>query len=133
MWYVFCPSPCLKFIFSPVAQAFEIFGTLTKSGLQWSNQEHLGQHFHAILAALDDPEVPVRVQAALGISELVQAHEIIRKEVAPQIGKVIQDLLKLSEETDLDVLNHCMEVMVDNFQDELMPVATQLAQRLVCS
>ncbi|KAL1728536.1 armadillo-type protein [Schizophyllum commune] len=112
--------------------AFEIFGTLTKSGLQWSNQEHLGQHFHAILAALDDPELPVRVQAALGISELVQAHEIIRKEVAPQIGKVIQDLLKLSEETDLDVLNHCMEVMVDNFQDELMPVATQLAQRL-CS
>ncbi|TRM60552.1 armadillo-type protein [Schizophyllum amplum] len=120
------PEPYMRSV------ALEILGTLTKSGLTWANKEHLGQHFHAIVAALDDPELPVRVQAALGISELVQAHEIIRKEVSPQIGKVIQDLLKLSEETDLDVLNHCMEVMVDNFQDELMPVATQLAQRL-CS
>ena len=71
--------------------------------------------------------------------------------MAPQVGKVIQgtyrlirlklpphfslhrllDLLKLSDETDLDILNHCMEAMVDHFQTQLLPVAAQLAPRLV--
>ncbi|KAG6856227.1 hypothetical protein H0H87_006321 [Tephrocybe sp. NHM501043] len=40
------------------------------------------------------------------------------------------DLLKLSDETDLDILNRSMEVMVDAFQTELLPVATQLTSRL---
>ena len=41
------------------------------------------------------------------------------------------DLLKLSEETDLDVLNHMMEVMVEQYCTELLPVASQLTARLV--
>ncbi len=55
----------------------------------------------------------------------------VRNQVAPQVGKVIQDLLKLSDETDLDILNHSMDVMVEQFQMELLPVAAQLTQRLV--
>jgi len=39
--------------------------------------------------------------------------------------------LKLSDETDLDILNHSMEVMVHRFQTELLPVAAQLTARLV--
>lgn len=42
-----------------------------------------------------------------------------------------QDLLKLSDETDLDILNNSMETMVERFQDELLPVATELTSRLV--
>jgi hypothetical protein len=41
------------------------------------------------------------------------------------------DLLKLSDDTDLDILNHSMEVMVECFQNELLPVAGQLTARLV--
>ncbi|KAG0693928.1 hypothetical protein DFH29DRAFT_1037552, partial [Suillus ampliporus] len=51
--------------------------------------------------------------------------------VSPQVGKVVQDLLKLSDETDLDILNHSMEAMVDRFQNELLPVASQLTH--VCA
>lgn len=40
-------------------------------------------------------------------------------------------LLKLSEETDLDILNSCMETMVDRYQTELLPVAADLTARLV--
>jgi hypothetical protein len=43
------------------------------------------------------------------------------------------DLLKLSDETDLDILNSSMETMVEHFQDELLPVAAQLTGRLVCT
>ena len=43
------------------------------------------------------------------------------------------DLLKMSDETDLDILNSSMEVMVDQFQTELLPVAAMLTARLVCT
>lgn len=46
-------------------------------------------------------------------------------------SRVCADLLKLSDETDLDILNRSMEVMVDQFQTELLPVAAQLTARLV--
>lgn len=40
-------------------------------------------------------------------------------------------MLKLSEETDLDILNNCMETMVEQYQTELLPVAAELTARLV--
>ena len=55
----------------------------------------------------------------------------VRTAVSPQVGKVIQDLLTLSDETDLDILNHSMEVMAEQFQTELLPVAALLTSRLV--
>ncbi|KAF5377980.1 hypothetical protein D9615_006718 [Tricholomella constricta] len=112
------------------AIACEVIGTVTKSGLAWSNEENLNINFRAIATALDDPEFPVKVNAALALTELVVAHESVKIAVGPQVGKVIQDLLKLSDETDLDILNHSMEVMVDAFQTELLPVAAQLTARL---
>ncbi|KAH8989143.1 ARM repeat-containing protein [Lactarius akahatsu] len=75
-------------------------------------------------------ELPVRVHAALTLTEMVSSHESVKAAVAPQVGKVIQDLLKLSDETDLDILNSSMETMVEHFQDELLPVAAQLTARL---
>lgn len=39
--------------------------------------------------------------------------------------------LKLSETTELDVLNNCMETMVERYHQEILPVAIQLTARLV--
>ena len=113
--------------------------------------------------------MPVRVQAALALTEMILVHEsgmfcfaicrhrrfgderyLVKTAVSPQVGKVVQgewfyfffcwrqlvtmgllDLLKLSDDTDLDILNHSMEVMVECFQNELLPVAGQLTARLV--
>ncbi|KAG2092263.1 armadillo-type protein [Suillus cothurnatus] len=81
----------------------------------------LKNHSSAVALAIDDRELPVRVQAALAITELLVVHNSVRDAVSPQVGKVVQDLLKLSDETDLDILNHSMEAMVDRFQNELLP------------
>ncbi|KAH9480674.1 putative importin [Psilocybe cubensis] len=118
------PEPYLRAI------ALEILGTVTKQGLVWSSEETLNKHFQAVFRALDDNEFPVKVQAALALTEMIIAHESVRVAVAPQVGKVIQDLLKMSDETDLDILNNSMEVMVDQFQNELLPVAAMLTARL---
>ncbi|KAG2106647.1 armadillo-type protein [Suillus discolor] len=110
--------------------ACEVLGVVTKAGITWATEENLNNHSRAVALALDDQELPVRVQAALAITELVVIHDSVRDAVSPQVGKVVQDLLKLSDETDLDILNHSMEAMVDRFQNELMPVASQLTARL---
>ncbi|KAG1798071.1 armadillo-type protein [Suillus plorans] len=110
--------------------ACEVLGVVTKAGIAWVTEENLNNHSRAVALALDDQELPVRVQAALAITELVVIHDSVRDAVSPQVGKVVQDLLKLSDETDLDILNHSMEAMVDRFQNELMPVASQLTARL---
>ena len=75
---------------------------------------------------------------------------LVRKAVGPQVGKVVQgtenttalslcsqrrlvtDLLKMSDETDLDILNNSMDTMVEQFPEELLPVAAMLTARLVC-
>ncbi|EMD40235.1 hypothetical protein CERSUDRAFT_112428 [Gelatoporia subvermispora B] len=112
------------------AIACEVLGTVEKSGINWTNEQNLNAHFTAAAACLDDPELPVRVQASLALTELVQVHDSVRAAVAPQVGKVIHTLLKLSEETDLDILNHCMETMVELYHKELLPVAAELTARL---
>ncbi|THU92451.1 ARM repeat-containing protein [Dendrothele bispora CBS 962.96] len=129
---------CMRFVYPELvgregwmkAIACEVIGTLTKSGMEWKNGENLNKTFHGVARALDDPEFPVRVQAALALTEMILIHETVRNQVAPQVGKVVQDLLKLSDDTDLDILNRSMEVMVEQFQSELLPVAAQLIQRL---
>ncbi|KIJ64587.1 hypothetical protein HYDPIDRAFT_154272 [Hydnomerulius pinastri MD-312] len=112
------------------AIACEVLGTMVKSHLEWTSAENLEKHSRAIAVALDDPELPVRVQAAMALTKMAVTYDSVREAVAPQVGKVIQDLLKLSDETDLDLLNNSMELMVERFQDELLPVATQLTARL---
>ncbi|PPQ95282.1 hypothetical protein CVT26_014856 [Gymnopilus dilepis] len=113
------PEPYLRAI------ALEILGTVTKQGLIWSSEEILSKHFQATFRALDDEQFPVKVQAALALTEMIVAYDSVRKAVSPQV-----DLLKMSDETDLDILNNSMEVMVDQFQTELLPVAAMLTARL---
>ncbi|TFK52379.1 ARM repeat-containing protein [Heliocybe sulcata] len=118
------PEPYMRAI------ACEVLGTVEKSGITWTNAENLNNHSRAVAAALEDPELPVRVQAALALTEMITSHQSVREAVAPSVEKVIQELLKLSDETDLDILNHSMETMVESFQGELLPVAAQLTARL---
>ncbi|KAF9222983.1 ARM repeat-containing protein [Gyrodon lividus] len=110
--------------------ACDVLGTVVKHNLEWSNPENLGLHSNAVATALDDPELPVRVQAALALTQMVVTYESVRTIVAPRVGEVIRRLLKLSDETDLDLLNSSMESMVEQFKDELLPVATELTARL---
>ncbi|KAF7314790.1 Importin N-terminal domain-containing protein [Mycena kentingensis (nom. inval.)] len=112
------------------AIACEVVGTVTKEGLTWSSEENLSNNFRAVAAGLDDLEFVVRVNAALALTELIIVHDQVKKAVGPQVGKVVQDLLKLADDTDLDILNRSMEVMVNAFQTELLPVAAQLTSRL---
>ncbi|KAH9980072.1 ARM repeat-containing protein [Lactifluus volemus] len=112
------------------AVANEVVAAEVRNRLTWTSDENLSKVFRAVATGLDDGELPVRVHAALTLTEMVSSHDSVKAAVSPQVGKVVQDLLKLSDETDLDILNSSMETMVEHFQDELLPVAAQLTARL---
>ena len=79
-----------------------------------------------------DAELPVRVKAAEAMGELV-AHDEVHNAVAPNAGRLMQELLKLSDETDLDVLMTTQEKIVNNFAEELLPFSVQLTQQMANS
>ncbi|KAF5311710.1 hypothetical protein D9611_009470 [Ephemerocybe angulata] len=112
------------------AIALEILGTVVKHGLKWSNPQNKMDHSKAAALAMDDPEFPVKVQGALALTEMITAYEDVRQAVAPQVGKVVHDLVKMSDDTDLSVVNAAMEVIVEQYQVELLPVAAELVAHL---
>ncbi|KDQ15134.1 hypothetical protein BOTBODRAFT_32118 [Botryobasidium botryosum FD-172 SS1] len=111
------------------AIACDVVGTLERFDLEWAKPENLEAHLRAVTAALDDSELAVRVAAALALTHMVR-HEPVRQVLSPGIGKIMQDLFKLSDETDLDMLTEAMETYIEVFQDELLPVAAELTARL---
>jgi hypothetical protein len=52
--------------------------------------KNLSKVFRVVAAGLDDTELPVRVHAALTLTEMVAADDSVKAAVAPQVGKVIQ-------------------------------------------
>ena len=76
-----------------------------------------------------DPELPVRVEAALALQPLIR-HEIIRASMQQNIPQIMQQLLKLANEVDVDALANVMEDFVEEFAAELTPFAVALSEQL---
>lgn len=83
-----------------------------------------------MMGCLDDPELPVRCQAALALQPLLR-HEYVVNAMRPQIPQLMQRLLTLVNEVDADMLSMVMEEFVEQFSDELTPFAVDLATNLV--
>lgn len=85
--------------------------------------------YRNILESMADPELPVRVEAALALQPLIR-HEIIRTNMQQNIPQVMQQLLKLANEVDVDALANVMEDFVEVFAQELTPFAVALSEQL---
>lgn len=86
--------------------------------------------YQNILQSLQDPALPVRVEAALALQPLIR-HEFIRKSMQENIPQIMQQLLKLTNEVDVDALANVMEEFVEVFASELTPFAVELTEQLV--
>ncbi|KDN41225.1 ARM repeat-containing protein [Tilletiaria anomala UBC 951] len=111
-------------------RACELIKVFDKHGMQWSSASTLESAFNGVMQCLmDTSELPVRVQAAAALGELI-AHEEVQSIMAPNAGRLMQELLKLSDETDLDTLMVTQEKVVEHFSDELLPFAVELTTQL---
>ena len=81
------------------------------------------------MTCLADSQLPVRVQAAAALGALIE-HDDVHAAMAPNAGRLMQELLKLSDETDLDVLSGTTSKIVDSFSEELLPFSVQFCTHL---
>ncbi|KAF2153799.1 ARM repeat-containing protein [Myriangium duriaei CBS 260.36] len=85
--------------------------------------------YRNILESMADPELPVRVEAALALQPLIR-HDVIRTSMQQNIPQIMQQLLKLANEVDVDALANVMEDFVEVFAAELTPFAVALSEQL---
>ncbi|TLD22047.1 hypothetical protein PspLS_08042 [Pyricularia sp. CBS 133598] len=97
--------------------------------LDFKDQNNLLAIYRNILQCMADPDLPVRVTAALALQPLIR-HDIIRRSMQESIPTIMQQLLKLANEADIDALANVMEDFVEVFAKELTPFAVALSQQL---
>jgi hypothetical protein len=97
--------------------------------LNFKDQNNLVTIYRHILDCMTDPALPVRVTAALALQPLIR-HDIIRTSMQQSIPTIMQQLLKLSNEVDIDALANVMEDFVEVFAAELTPFAVALSEQL---
>ncbi|KAI9793136.1 MAG: hypothetical protein M1833_000821 [Piccolia ochrophora] len=97
--------------------------------LDFKDQNNLIIIYRNILESMADPELPVRVEAALALQPLIR-HDVIRQAMQQNIPQIMQQLLKLANEVDVDALANVMEDFVEVFAAELTPFAVALTEQL---
>ncbi|TPX46848.1 hypothetical protein SeMB42_g02690 [Synchytrium endobioticum] len=99
------------------------------SELEFQNEQNLHIAFQHLLNCLHDPELPVRVEAALCLNSFFR-HDSIQEAMKPHAQNIMQVLLHLTNEIDMDTLTEVMETLVQEFATELTPFAVQLTVQL---
>lgn len=97
--------------------------------LDFKDSNNLLLIYRNILECMADPELPVRVEAALALQPLIR-HDLIRTNMQQNIPQIMQQLLKLANEVDVDALSNVMEDFVEVFATELTPFAVALSEQL---
>ncbi|KAF2761125.1 ARM repeat-containing protein [Pseudovirgaria hyperparasitica] len=97
--------------------------------LEFKDENNLVTIYKNILECMADPDLPVRVEAALALQPLIR-HDLIRQAMQHNIPQVMQQLLKLANEVDVDALANVMEDFVEVFANELTPFAVALSEQL---
>lgn len=97
--------------------------------LDFKDPHNLVVIYRNILDSMADPELPVRVEAALALQPLIR-HDVIRTAMQQNIPVIMQQLLKLANEVDVDALANVMEDFVEVFAQELTPFAVALCEQL---
>ncbi|KAI9216203.1 armadillo-type protein [Blastocladiella britannica] len=99
------------------------------SEIEWAQPEHAITAFQAALALLQDPELPIRIHAALALKPMM-LNDHVRHQMPPHVPAIMKTLLELQNQIDMDTLASVMEEMVETFSSEVAPFAVELARHL---
>ncbi|CAL5220954.1 g3058 [Coccomyxa viridis] len=89
------------------------------------------QLFQKTLERLNDPDLPVRVDAVAALRNLVDAfHEDDLPSIQPLIPNLLNQLFALMNEVESEDVVFALETIVENFGSEMAPFAVGLCQHL---
>ncbi|KRY79370.1 Importin-7 [Trichinella pseudospiralis] len=85
-----------------------------------------------IMLILNDPELPVKVDAALAFQSILRFdEEEDLSYIIPYVRPLALALLNLLKETECDDISNVLNRLVQHFSTEIVPVAVEIAQNLV--
>nr|CAG8510674.1 13785_t:CDS:10 [Entrophospora candida] len=97
--------------------------------LEFQQEANIMTAFQGITICMQDPELPVKIQACLALEPLLK-YESVKKVLVPNLPAIMQKLLELTNMIDSDILASLMKELVEEFSSELNPFATEFCQQL---
>eukprot|EP00250_Pteridium_aquilinum_P010585 c19495_g1_i1 orf=322-3393(-) len=96
------------------------------------NQQNFSAALHKIVAALKDPELPVRVDSVVALRSFVESCKDLN-EIRPILPQLLDEFFKLMSEVENEDLVFTLETIVDKFGEEMAPYALGLCQNLAAA
>ncbi|KAG0567157.1 hypothetical protein KC19_7G115500 [Ceratodon purpureus] len=96
------------------------------------DQRHFTTALHRVVAALTDPELPVRVDSVVALRTFVEACKDL-SEIRPILPQLLDEFFKLMNEVENEDLVFTLETIVDKFGEEMAPYALGLCQNLAAA
>ncbi|XP_055373392.1 importin-7 [Condylostylus longicornis] len=101
------------------------------SDITFKNQQVLVEIMRlTVNALLNDKELPVRVEAAVGLQMFLSSQDSAAPMVEPQIQEISKELLRIIRETENEDLTNVMQKIVSTFAEQLLPIAVEICQQL---
>ena len=81
-------------------------------------------------ALLTDPDLPVKVEAAVAIQMYLMSQPEANQYIEGQIKPITVELLKIIRETENEDLTNALQKIVCSFSEQLVPIAIEICQHL---
>lgn len=79
---------------------------------------------------LNDKELPVKVEAAIGLQMFLSSQDAAAPYCEGQIKEITKELLTIIRETENEDLTNVLQKIVYTFSEQLLPVAMEICQHL---
>ncbi|CAM6037581.1 unnamed protein product [Sphagnum compactum] len=100
--------------------------------ITFTDQRNFTSALHRVVAALTDPELPVRVDSVVALRAFVEACKDL-SEIRPILPQLLDEFFKLMNEVENEDLVFTLETIVDKFGEEMAPYALGLCQNLAAA
>jgi hypothetical protein len=97
--------------------------------LEYKNIQTFQLGLTSILGCLHDKELPVKIRAALSLRYLIQ-NEHSEDAIRSIIPQLLDVFFKLMNEIDNDELINTLELIIENYSEEMVPYAVVLCSKL---
>ena len=99
------------------------------AAIPYSDEANLLAALEKIMGCLADPEMPVRVEAALALRMFLKGEQCM-EQVATVVPQLLEALFALMDDVENEELVDTLSVVVEQFPEQIVPYAVQLATKL---
>ncbi|KAJ7538458.1 hypothetical protein O6H91_11G048900 [Diphasiastrum complanatum] len=102
------------------------------ANIAFTAQQNFRTALRSVVAALKDPELPVRVDSVVSLRSFIDACQDLN-EIRPILPQLLDEFFKLMNEVENEDLVFTLETIVDKFGEEMAPYALGLCQNLAAA